>query len=401
MSTTIDVICYKYKPLKNNEYPLKLRITKDRTRRYINLGVSILASDWDFLKNRPKPNCPNRDYIDKLISTTISDYREKVLELRSENKEFTATTLIEKSSESQKPMTVSEVFNYYISALKDEKRTGYAASVQLVYRSLLRFNTHLDLYFSQIDILWLKRYELWLRSSNKSENTIGIRFRTLRAIYNLALTLEVVKAEFYPFKKFKISKFHQRTASRAISKAEVHSIINYDTCDKGFYSGLAIDLFTFSYYMAGINFVDMAYLTLANIVDNRLIYKRRKTGKLIKIPLLPEVSLIIEKYKGIDPSYIFPIFSCEHLTEQQRVNRVHKVISKVNLALRLIGEELKLPIKLTTYVARHSYATVLKKEGISTSLISESLGHSSERVTQYYLDSFGDDQMIEALNKLK
>ena len=89
-----------------------------------------------------------------------------------------------------------------------------------------------------------------------------------------------------------------------------------------------------------------------------------------------------------------------HKTEQQRFNRIHKVIVNVNNRLKNIGKELEIPITLTTYVARHSHATVLKKAGIATSIISEALGHSSERVTQTYLDSFGNEQMDEAMKSL-
>ena len=90
-----------------------------------------------------------------------------------------------------------------------------------------------------------------------------------------------------------------------------------------------------------------------------------------------------------------------HKTEQQKLNRLHKVITKVNKVLKAIGEELNIPIKLTTYCARHSYATVLKRAGVATSIISESLGHSSEKVTQIYLDSFENNQIDKALEFLK
>ena len=96
MNTTIEAICYKYKPLKNNEFQIKLRITQNRKRRYINLGVSTKLEDWDFTKNRPRPNCPDREHIEQIISDKISEYRCKVLELKSTKKEFTPSTLIAK-----------------------------------------------------------------------------------------------------------------------------------------------------------------------------------------------------------------------------------------------------------------------------------------------------------------
>ena len=399
--TTVDVICYKYKPLKTGELPLKIRVCKDRKTRYINLGVSTKPEHWDFEKNQPKSNCPNREMLEKLISSKISEVRSKIVELKSEDKEFSATTLVDKVSNPVRLVTVGELFKQYMHRLEEEKRTGYRLSIQQTYNSLIKFNRHLDIPFSEIDCNWLRRYETWLRKQGKSENTIGIRFRNIRTIFNLALDMELVRQEDYPFKKFKVSKLHQETAKRALSKDEIQAVISYPVGGKDFYTRLAVSLFTFSYFMGGINFVDMAYLTDKNIIEGRLIYYRKKTSKLINLPLQEEALMVLKRYKGSSKGYLFPILSKEHKTERQKLNRLHKVITKVNRALKAIGEELNIPIKLTTYCARHSYATVLKRAGVPTSIISESLGHSSERVTQIYLDSFENNQIDKAMECLK
>ena len=399
--TTVDVICYKYKPLKTGELPLKIRVCKDRKTRYINLGVSIKPEHWDFEKNQPKSTCPDREILEKLISNKISEVKSKIVELKSENKEFSATTLVDKVSNPVRLVTVGELFKQHLHRLEEEKRTGYRLSIQQTYNSLIKFNRHLDIPFSEMDCNWLRRYETWLRKQGKSENTIGIRFRNIRTIFNLAIDMEFVKQEDYPFKKFKVSKLHQETAKRALSKDEILAVINYPTEGKDFYTRLAVALFTFSYFMGGINFVDMAYLTNRNITDGRLIYHRKKTSKLINLPLQDEALMVLKRYKDNSKGYLFPILSNAHKTEQQKLNRLHKVITKVNRALKAIGEELDISIKLTTYCARHSYATVLKRAGVPTSIISESLGHSSERITQIYLDSFENNQIDKALEFLK
>ena len=108
---------------------------------------------------------------------------------------------------------------------------------------------------------------------------------------------------------------------------------------------------------------------------------------------------IINKYKS-SCLYLFPILSSFHKTEQQKLNRIHKVIGKVNKYLKSLGKELKIDKKITTYVARHSFSTTLKRAGVSTSVISEALGHSSEKVTQIYLDSFENTQMSNAMQNL-
>ena len=398
--TTVDVVCYKYKPLKTGELPLKIRVCKDRKTRYINLGVSTKAEYWDFEKNQPKSNSPDREMLEKLIANKISEVKSKIVELKSEDKEFSASTLVEKVSHPTNTITVGELFKQHIHCLEEEKRTGYRLSIQQTYNSLIKFNKHLDIPFSEMDCNWLRRYETWLRKQGKSENTIGIRFRNIRLIFNLAINMRLLKPENYPFKQLKVSKLHQETAKRALTKMEILSVVNYNITGKDFYCKLAVHLFTFSYFMGGINFVDMAYLTGKNIVNNRLIYNRRKTSKLINLPMQERAIVVLKEYKKSNEPYLFPILSSKHKTEQQRLNRLHKVITKVNKALKSIGEELQIPIKLTTYVARHSYATVLKRAGVATSIISESLGHSSEKVTQIYLDGFENSQIDKAMENL-
>lgn len=400
--TTVEVVCYKYKPLRNGELPLKIRVTKDRKVRYVSLGVSTKPEHWDFKKNQPKADCPNREYVEKLIANRISEIKAEIVELKAEDKEFTATTLVQSISKGSKASTVSDIFLEHIEFLREMKRTGYLLSIRQTYNSMLKFCGSLDIPFSEIECGWLKRYEIWLRKQGLSENTIGIRFRNLRMIYNLAIEKGVVKKELYPFDSYKVSKLHEETAKRAITKEDILAVLNYPLDKADFYAQLAIHLFSFSYFMGGINFVDMAMLTSKNIVNNRLIYNRKKTGKLINLPLIDEARAIIEIYdNNSSNSYLFPILSALHKTEQMKLNRLHKVITKVNKALKQIGEELDLPIKLTTYVARHSFATVLKRAGVSTSIISESLGHSSEKITQIYLDSFENSQIDEAMAHLK
>ena len=398
MSTTVNVVCYKSKVLKNNESPLMIRVCKDRKMKYQSLGISILPIYWDFKVNKPTSKCPNKEYLERLIAEKVKVYTDKVIEFKSQEKEFTATSLMEKVNKPVKRKTVQEVFNLYIQELESANRLRYADMYKCTMYSLIKFNKHLDIPFSDIDTIWLKRYEVWLQSQGLAINTLGTRFRHLRVIYNLAIEEKIVKSEYYPFYSFKVSKLSQTTAKRSILKGEILSILNYQ--GQSPLECLAIDLFTFSYLAAGINFGDIARLTKDNILENRLIYIRKKTQKQIKVSLQEQAIKLIQKYSMPDNPYLFPILSNFHKTEQQKVNRIHKIIAKVNKSLKEIGERLSIPIDLTTYVARHSFATVLKRSGVNTSLICEALGHSSERVTQIYLDSFGNDQMEDAMKNL-
>ena len=400
MKATVNVLCYRSKTLSNGEHPLMICVCKDGKRKYVSLGISVNPKFWDFEKSTPKRNCPNREQLIKVINEQEQKYAEQILEFSVEKREYTPTTLIEAIVPVQKARTVGELFNEYIAQLKDEGRLGYALSVQQVYNSLLKYKGHLDIYFSEIDVNWLKAYESWLRCCKLADNTIGIRFRTLRAVYNLALAEGLVKADCYPFKKYKVSKLHKETAKRAITKEQVKQVIDYDVSGARFYKKLAVDMFAFSYLMGGINFTDMAFLTDKNVEGGRLVYVRQKTKKLIMLPLQEKAVEIMNRYRSSQRKFIFPILDERERTLRQIRNRIYDVLANVNGYLKEIGKELGVELKISSYVARHSYATVLKRSGVSTSVISESLGHSSERVTQIYLDSFENKQLNDAMKNL-
>lgn len=397
MNATVNVVLFKSKTLANGEHPLMIRVCKDNKKKYKSLGISIHPQFWDFDKNKPRKNCPNKEQIQTLISDNIKDLSGSILDFKTENKEFTATKVIERVKEPSLKKTVEQLFDSEINRLQGEGRLKYASTYKELKASLLNFNMHLDIYFSEIDINWLKRYEAYLRTKGLADNSIGVRFRTLRTLFNKAISENIIKSDYYPFKAYKVSKLRKGTVKRAITKADIELIINHKV--ESDYSQLAIDLFYFSYLSGGINFVDMAYLKADNIIDKRLIYNRKKTKKLIKLPMQEKALHIIDKYKS-DNCYLFPVLSDFHKTEVQKANRIHKVLAKVNKCLKEIGTELNLPIDITTYVARHTYATVLKRSGVNTSIISESLGHSSEKITQIYLDSFENSQIDEAMKNL-
>lgn len=394
---TINVICYKSKKLSNGESPLMIRICKDGKKKYVGLGYSVNPRHWDFQKQHPRSNCPNYEEIKILIHRTVQEYREKAFCLKSNDREFTANTLGDVIGTKKKAETVNDVFLEYIEQLDREGRNGYSKSVRQVYNSLVKYNGHLELFFVDIDGCWLKRYEQSLRRKGLAENTIGIRLRTLRAIYNYAIEKGVASADKYPFKQYKVSKLQQETVKRALRKDDFERIINYVGKDK--YQQFAIDIFAFTYYIGGINFVDIANLTVKNIQDGQLVYRRQKTAKLIKLPIPQPAQLLIDKYHSDSP-FLFPIYNTTHITTQQKENRLHKVITKVNTRLKMIGKELDLSIPITTYVARHTQATVMKRAGVPTAVISQIMGHSSEKVTQIYLDHFDNEQIDEAMQHL-
>ena len=408
MNTYLEVVCYRSKLLADGTSPIMLRLTKDGKRKYISLHLSANQSQWDFKKNQPKRNCPDREAILTVIERKSKQYREQITQFKAEGKDYTLETLVQRVENPVRQMNLGDYLDYFAQQLKDENRLGYAESFKGLKSSLLLYCGSLDFPFTDIGHQWLKGYEMFLIRSGKKENTIGIRFRSLRVLYNKAVSEKIVKPEYYPFDNFKVGKFHEQTMKRAISKEDIKRIIELDlrtvTTYHSPYLSLGRDLFLFSYLSCGINLTDMARIRYSDIFDGRLSYHRQKTGKLISFLLQPMALDIIAKYRKPDAApndYIFPILDKRiHKTPIQIRDKVRKANKAANKALKRIGEKLGIPIDLTTYVARHSYATVLKRSGVSTAIISESLGHSSEKVTQIYLDSFENSQIDEAMKNL-
>jgi len=401
MNATVNVLCYRSKTLSNGEHPLMLRICKDSKKKYQSLKISIDPKYWDFEKEKPKRNCPNREFIESVISTNLERVRKQILELNSESKDYSAQSLV---NQKDKKVTVYTVGDFYKMLLKEMEQVGkygnwrfYTAS----FNSLKAFtNGNMDFLFSEIDVTWLNAYEQWLLKRGNKGTTISVQFRTLRAIYNKAIELKCIKKNNYPFDDFKISKFDTSTKKRAIKKEDISKIKAVHLTDSK--QIFARDIFVFSYLCGGVNFVDIANLKAENVINNRLSYIRHKTHKLISIQFLNDAKEIMDKYsEGRENNYLFPILDINtHITEKKKQIRIHNLLYKIDKQLKDIAKLAGLNVNLTTYVARHSFATVLKNSGVSIPLISEALGHSDLATTQIYLDSFENSQMDEAMKNL-
>ena len=404
MKATVEVVCYKSKPLKDGTFPLMLRVTKDRKRKYVSLGLSLHEKFWDFEKGKPKRNCPNKEQIERLIAAKTAEYNDLIVEMTAQQREYTVETLVSHFHNQVRCATVVELYDKLIDDMKRGGKLGNAGVYKYSRTSLLKFTgQRLQIPFSDIDAVWLRRYENWLRTSGCGDTTISQLFRTLRSVFNKAVELQLVKRDYYPFDVYKVSKFDTRTKKRAITKEDVRKVIALDLSQGYPSERLARDIFVFSYFGAGINFADIALLKYGNVRDGRVQYVRKKTGKPINFLLTEEMRNIIVKYQRqgqTDEDYIFPILDRRvHRTEQQRYDRTHKVLTNTNRWLRKIG--LRVGIEhLTTYVARHTFATVLKRSGVNIAIISESLGHSDLSTTQIYLDSFENSQIDAAMQNL-
>ena len=405
MNTTISVICYKSKTLANGEHPLMLRIIQNRKTQYKSLNISVAAKHWDFDKNAPKPKCPHKDLINKIILKTKLEYQQKVLEKKANEEEFTASSLIHEQKDEIKAMTVDDFYKQIIKELKEKGQIGNSYAYLSSYDNLKNFykGKKLNFTFSHIDVVFCKKFEDWMRRKGNKDTTISYQFRTLRATFNRAITAKVVSKEKNPFSEFKLSHLNTKTMKRALSKSDILKIMDADCHDKSELSQLAHDLFCFSYLCGGISLVDMANLTPENIIEGRLIYQRQKTHGSINLQLSDRALQIINKYSDYQKkaNYFFPILHCKrHITPMQKHNRVRKYCLHINHELKQLANELNITANVTTYVARHSFATILKKSGVNIGIISQALGHQDIKTTQIYLSKFDNEQVDEAMKNL-
>lgn len=403
-STSIDVILYKSKVLANGEHPLMIRVTRHRKVRYKSLGLSCSPKHWNFAKNELRKSHPEYNELQSYIENKKNEFNKVRTDFIIKEKQYSASSLIETAAgPAGAPMTVQGFFRETIDNLVLEKRIGNANVYRDTLRALTKFHGKRDLMFNEVDFRFLSRFTTFLRQNEVLDNSISVYFRTIRSLYNKAIKCQIAYQEDYPFSKFKISEhFKNQPSRRAISKEDIHRIKEVDlNIGTGIYE--ARQYFLFSYLARGINFVDIAYLKWSGLEGDRLIYERKKTGTSFTLKLQQPALDIIEYWRPLTETggneYIFPILSSKkHYTPTQIDNRVHKVLTQVNLNLKKLGELAGIKTKLTTYVARHTYATVLKKSGVSTTVISEALGHKSESITNVYLKSF-ENEVIENADK--
>ena len=243
-----------------------------------------------------------------------------------------------------------------------------------------------------------------------SISTVGIYLRSLIAIFNIAINDKIISEIYYPFGKNKYQIPSVKNKKRALNFDEVKQLYLYPTI-KGSIEDRSKDYWFFSYLCNGMNMRDIFNLKYRNIdlKSNEIRFIRTKTARskrneieYIEIPITKEIKAIIEKW-GNKPetpdSYVFPVL-VDNITPKQAFERAKQAVKTTNKHLKRIGEELGFRLSLTTYTARHTYSTTLKRLGYSIEFISESLGHSDIKTTQVYLDSFEKETKIKAANEL-
>ncbi|OYU93939.1 MAG: hypothetical protein CFE21_18290 [Bacteroidetes bacterium B1(2017)] len=398
-----SVVLFKSKTLKNGEHPIMVRIIKDRQPKYLSVGHSCSQELWDFKKEMPKRKHPHFTELTILIEAKKAEANKALLKIENENISFSSQDVKAKLVKQVLKLSVFDFLDKIIKELKEAGKIGNSRVYYDLRRVLKLYMGDKKLAFTDIKKSYLTKFEQHLKSEGLNPNTMSVYFRTLRATINKAIDQEILGKGENPFTEYSISHLKNETEKRAISKEDVKKIEGIITAQNTPLS-LAQDFFMFSYYSSGTNFKDVALLKWKNLTivpeDIIMVYVRSKTGKKITVKLPPKAVDIIHKYKSLTygpENYIFPFLDSQrHIKPMTIANRLKKTLRAVNLNLKDLCRTAGLDESLTTYVARHTFATALKKSLVSTAIISEMMGHKSEAITQIYLDSFDDSVKYEA-----
>ena len=259
--------------------------------------------------------------------------------------------------------------------------------------SFKRFRENRDLSLKDMDSDLMVAYEIYLRNNGVTPNSSSFYMRNLRAIYNRAVEKDLV-IQRYPFRH--VYTGVDKTVKRAIPLKAIKKIKELDLSTAPALD-FARDMFLFSFYTRGMSFVDMAYLRKKDLSGGVLSYRRRKTDQQLFVKWEKCMQDIIDKYDTSCSFYLLPIIKPSSGIDERKqyIYSAHKV----NRSLKVVGEQLKLSIPLTMYVARHAWASIARSKKVPLSVISEGMGHDSEATTRIYLASL-DTLAIDKANSM-
>ncbi|MEO6135138.1 MAG: site-specific integrase [Ginsengibacter sp.] len=440
MSTTLNIILDTRRIKKSNKYPVKLRVTFERVTEYYptifdltkdeydKLSVSRISKELQTIRHQLKEietTAENAvkdlgsfsfpDFENEFIYNNATLFRSRKLKATIPSKntsEFDYSSFFKKFpillEEDSMPDTISFCYKSLIKKVLREGRISSGMYYHCSYVSLKKFrgNAHLK----EITVSFLYEYEIWATNQNISKTTIGMYLRPLRTIFNEAIEDGIIKKEkCYPFGRRKYRIPASKNTKKALDLKDIKKIYYYKCDPKNESEQRAKDYWLFSYFGNGMNPKDIACLKYKNIHDEYLVFERSKTERALRSDPKPitvfindDMKAIIERWGNIDKSpnnYIFPIMELG-ITPLRQYELMQLLVSFINNWMKLILKNLEIDKKGTTYVARHTFSTVLKRSGASTEYIQEALGHSDIKTTENYLDSFEKEVKKEFAQRL-
>lgn len=242
----------------------------------------------------------------------------------------------------------------------------------------------------------LKEYEDWLAGQQSSPNTISTYMRTLQAVYNRWMSPGIEGYNPVLFKDV-YTKVESRT-KRALTAEQMEQLRNTDFSVLTLRQQQALTYFLLMFMLRGMPFIDLAHLRKSDLRNRRITYRRHKTGKLMVVDVPPDAMRLLQKYRDkTDSEYLFPLLHGGLFMEEHH-HRYQETLRHFNRELARLMKQLLPGVSVSSYTARHTWATLAYHSGVPVGLISQSLGHSSIRVTMTYLKPF-DAEVIDRINR--
>lgn len=381
------------------EGTLFYQVIHNRIARQIHTGFKLFPVEWDMLHSEiilsTVTSKSRRDYLLSL-KNALAEGRVRlegiIARLERTGSAYTSDKLVELYCTSTYSKGFISFANNLIKELTQVGKKRTAETYMTTLNSFMRFRKEKDILLEEVDSNLMMGYENYLKSTGICPNTTSYYMRNLRAIYNRAVEKELT-VQRSPFKY--VYTGIDKTVKRAISLEEIRFIRELDLAISPSLA-YARDIFMFAFYTRGMSFIDMAFLKKKDLQNGILSYRRQKTGQQMFIKWEKPMQEIIGKYDTLGTPYLLPIIRDLEVDERKQYK---KAAHLVNTKLKKLGIQLELSVPLTTYVARHAWASIAKSKNISISVISEAMGHDSENTTRIYLASL-DTSLIDKANSL-
>lgn len=400
MNTNVKLSLDLRRPKKDGSYPIILRLTHFRKTTSISMGLSIKKEYWDSKNEKIKRSFKGTSSVSKLNNRLLKDKIRAIdiiNDLYEKNElDYLSILQLKKKIVKAPPLDSFYVFGESIvNELKISERYGNANTYYAVLKVLKKFTKGNDIKFNEINYDFLKRFENWHFSRGNSVNSLSTYMRTIKAIFNKAIKSDVVSKDAYPFTHYRIKT--APTEKRALDVDNIKSIMNLklEKNDRLFHYR---NYFLASYMLYGISFMDLAFLKVQNIIDNRIKFQRKKTSKPYDINIMPQLNEILSFYlKDKKKSeFIFPIIKRD--TFELQYKDVLWERKRYNKGLKEIAKKCKIEQRLTSYVSRHSFATHAMLKDVPIQAISAMLGHNRLSTTQIYLKSLPNN-ILDSYNR--
>jgi len=394
---TVKIILDKRTSRSDGTHSINFQICHNRKTTTRSSKIYVQESDWDDETKTIKKSNSQHKLLNVKLKKAYADMQSRLLLADDDKVKEFLTPVIQIKKPEVVRKSVFQFAQELIIQLKEVNKTGNAWVYESTINALRSFYPADDLYFEQIDYQFLTQYSSFHVKRGVKHNTVYLYLRTLRIFYNKAIKLKLVEKSLYPFDDYKLKP--EKTKKRAVEKDVLKAIRNLDLpVNTPIWHSR--NYFLLSFYLIGISVVDLSLLTNANISNGRLTYKRRKTGKMYDVKLHKEALDIITIYRGAS-NYILPIANSSSANDEHLLRGIKYKTKQLNKYLSQMVKMLKISDKVTTYTARHSWATIAKKAGFSIEIIAEALGHEyGNRTTAVYLDTFDQDVIDEANRKV-